>query len=253
MKISICSDALYMGQDYVESMKILSGAGYKDIEFWTWWNKDLDILLELKESHNLNYVAFCTKFVSLVDSSKREEYRKGLIDSIHVAEKLNCKTLISQVGDERADVDRKIQYNSLVAGLKEMAPLLEEADITLAIEPLNTRVDHKGYFLWSSDEAFRIVEQVGSPKVKVLFDIYHQQIMEGDLIRRIRANIDNIGHFHIAGNPGRHEPYGDACELNYLSILKCIDELNYDKYIGCEYFTQSSVIESLNGLKGILD
>jgi len=252
MKLSICSDALFMGQDVVESMKTLGLASYRDIEFWTWWDKDLEALLELKESHQLNYVAFCTRFVSLVDPSKREEYRQGLVESIQAAKKLGCKTLISQVGDELVGVERKIQVDSLVTGLKEMVPLLEEADITLVIEPLNTRVDHKGYFLWSSDEAFGIIEEVGSPKVKVLFDIYHQQIMEGDLICRIGSNIDKIGHFHIAGNPGRHEPYGKECELNYSGILRSIDQLNYDGYFGCEYFPQVPVLESLNGLKDIV-
>jgi hydroxypyruvate isomerase len=252
MKLSICSDALFMGQDYIESMKVLGSAGYKDIEFWTWWDKDIDVLAALKKSHGLNYTAFCTKFISLVDSSKRAEYRQGLVDSIAVAKKLDCNTLISQVGDELTDITRQAQYDSLVTGLREMAPLLEGADITLVIEPLNTRVDHEGYYLWSSKEAFRIIEEVDSPKIKVLFDIYHQQIMEGDLTRSIRANIDKIGHFHIAGNPGRHEPYGEVCELNYQSLIKSISELNYDKYIGCEYFPQLPVMESLKILCEVL-
>ena len=113
-------------------------------------------------------------------------------------------------------------------------PLLEREGITLLVEPLNTLVNHPGYFLASSEEAFDIVKQVGSQYVKVLFDIYHQQITEGHLIANIRENITWIGHFHAAGNPGRHELSNG--ELNYEQIFKAIDETGFTGYIGLEYF-----------------
>jgi len=249
MKISVCSDALYFEKDYGQAMQELANAGFRDIEFWTWWDKDLSLLKKLKEECKINFVTICTKLISLVDPGKRGEYKQGLIESIAAAKEIGCGILISQVGDELVGVDRDIQHNSLIDGLKEMAPLLEEANITLVIEPLNTRVDHIGYYMWDSEEAFEIVKKVGSANIKVLFDIYHQQIMQGDLIRRIEANIESIGHFHAAGNPGRAELFKG--ELNYAQIARAIDAAGYTGHIGLEYFTQNDVLESLEKCRSI--
>ena len=247
MKISVCSDALFMGKDYGQAMKELANAGFRDIEFWTWWDKDLSLLKSLKKEHDINFITFCTKFSSLTDVSKLSEYKQGLIESIAAAKEIGCKMLISQVGDELIYVDRSIQHYNIVDGLKEMAPLVEKAGILLLIEPLNTRIDHKGYYMWDSDEAFEIVGEVGSANVKVLFDIYHQQIMQGDLLRRIEANINKIAHFHAAGNPGRHEL--EAGELNYRFIIDEIKKAGYKGYFGLEYFP---VNKPEDGLKSIL-
>jgi len=249
MKISVCSDALFEGMDYGQAMKELAGAGFRDIEFWKWWDKDLSLLNKLKEECGITFVAVCTKFISLVDKSKRSEYKQGLIESIAAAKEIGCGILISQVGDELIGVDRSLQHDSLTDGLKEMAPLLEEAGITLVIEPLNTRVDHIGYYMWDSDEAFEIARNVGSANIKVLFDIYHQQIMQGDIIRRIAANIKYIGHFHAAGNPGRGELFNG--ELNYTDISRAIANAGYTGHIGLEYFTKNNVLEGLKRCRDI--
>lgn len=249
MKMSVCSDALYKGKDYAQAMESLATAGFRDIEFWSWWDKDLAVLKNLKEEHSINYVAACTKFVSLVDSGKHDEYKQGLVESIKAAKEIDCCILISQVGNELDGVSRSIQHNNLVSGLKEVAPLLEDAGITLVIEPLNTRVDHIGYFLWDADEAFEIIDQVNSKNIKVLFDIYHQQIMQGDLLRRIEQNIDAIGHFHAAGNPGRGHPLSG--EVNYAEIAGAIDSFGYSGYIGMEYFPQDSILEGLEKCREI--
>ncbi len=116
---------------------------------------------------------------------------------------------------------------TLVDGLRQAAPLLEAANLTLVIEPLNDRIDHPGYYLVRSDEAFEIIDQVGSPSVKVVFDIYHQQISEGQLIANITSNIDKIGHFHAAGNPGRHEL--TRGELHYPSIFAAIQAIKLQR------------------------
>jgi len=243
MKVSVCSDALFEGTDYVMAMTNLAHAGFYDIEFWTWWDKDLAVLNSLREDHAINFVAICTKFISLVDADKRSEYKQGLIESIAAAKDIGCRILISQVGDELFGVERSVQHNNMVEGLKEMAPLLEDADITLVIEPLNTRVDHKGYYMWDADEAFEVVDKVGSPNIKVLFDVYHQQIMQGDLLRRIEPNINKIGHFHSAGNPGRGALF--TGEINYAELTRAIDSYGYQGHFGLEYFTKVDVIEGL--------
>ncbi len=134
----------------------------------------------------------------------------------------------------------------MVACLKTAAPLAEEAGVTLVLEPLNILVDHPGYFLTSSREGFEIVEQVGSPAVKLLYDIYHQQVTEGNLIATITSHIDLIGHFHAADVPGRHEP--GTGEINYANVLAAIDEAGYEGFIGLEYAPTVATAESLQAV-----
>jgi len=247
MRYSICLDALYSGKDFIESMREIKSLGFNAFEFWAWWEeKDIDKINTARLELGLEVAAFCTKFVSLVDKTKRDVYIKGLKETIPVAKKLDCKVIISQVGDELKDITRAAQQLSMIDGLKEAASLLEGGDIILAIEPLNTRVDHEGYFMWQSDEAVDILDRVGSPNVKMLFDIYHQQIMEGDIIRRCLKNLDKIVHFHVAGNPGRHEL--DDGEINYPGIFKALDEAGYSGYIGVEYNPKRDVKEGLRDL-----
>lgn len=234
MKLSVCMDAVYSKHDFAQSVKEVKRIGYDTIEFWAWWNKDLDEVACVVKDADVSVTAFCTKFVSLVDENMRETYIVGLTESIAAAKRLNCSQLISQVGQELEGVPREVQRQSLIDGLKACIPLLEREEITLLIEPLNTLVNHPGYFLASSEEAFEIVKQVGSQHVKVLFDLYHQQITEGHLIANIRENMAWIGHFHAAGNPGRHELSNG--ELNYEQIFKAIDETGFTGHIGLEYF-----------------
>lgn len=222
---------------------MVADAGINAFEFWCWWEKDLTQLATLRDKHGLEIAAFCTKFISLVDPAKRSEYLAGLEESITAARQLNCPTLISQVGNFRPRVPRAGQHASLVAGLREAAPMLEEAGVTLVFEPLNELVDHAGYYLIRSDEAFQIVDEVASPRVKVVFDIYHQQISEGHLIHNITTNIDKIAHFHAAGNPGRHEL--NVGEIHYPSVLEAIRETPYQGYVGLEYWPLKDPAEGL--------
>lgn len=250
MKLSVCVDAVYMGKDIVESIKEVQKEGIDTIEFWTWWDKNVEELEKCQKETGINVAAFCTRFISLVDESKREEYIASLKETIEVAKRLNCKTIISQTGAE-LPIDRAKQHKSLVDGLKECVPYLEESGITLVVEPLNLRVDHAGYYLSSSDEAADIMKEVGSPNVKMLFDIYHQQITEGDLIRRIKEYIPYIGHFHAAGNPGRHELYNS--EIDYKKIFAAIKETRYEGYVGLEYFPEDAPEEGLKFAKQVME
>lgn len=234
MEFSVCVDAVYSGQDLEHSLQSVKRLGYNAFEFWTWWDKDMDRLAEIKDRLGLEVSCFCTKFISLVDSSQRDAYLEALRETIQVAKKLGCTKLITQVGNELKDVSRENQRRSLVDGLKACVPLLSEAGITLLVEPLNLLVDHAGYFLARSDEAFSIIDEVGSEYVKVLFDIYHQQITEGNLINTIRSNAARIGHFHAAGHPGRHEL--SQGEIRYEAVFAAISELGLESAVGLEYF-----------------
>ncbi len=218
MKLSVCVEAIY-GQHMLEGIDDTARAGLPAIEFWGWTDKDIAAIEARTQAQGLTVAAMCTRDFDLTDPDKRKIYLEGIAASAPVAHRLGCPTLISQVGMDTG-APRERQHQSIVEGLREAAPVLEAEGLTLVIEPLNLRVNHPGYYLYSSDEAFEIVEEVASPRIKVLFDIYHQQITEGDVTKRLMSHINWIGHFHAAGNPGRHEL--TLGELNYPYILKTI-------------------------------
>ncbi|GHV45612.1 hydroxypyruvate isomerase [Spirochaetia bacterium] len=246
MKFSVCIDALFKGLDQDAALEKVKAAGFTAYEFWSWWDRDIGDLKKKADALGLSCVTLCTRFISLTDPGRRPAYLEGLKESIAAAKKLGSSMLISQVGGDTGAV-RAFQHRSVAEGLKAAAPLLEEAGVTLVIEPLNIRVDHGGYFLESSDEGFELVEESGSKNIKLLFDIYHQQITEGDIIRRVTANISRIGHLHAAGCPGRHELF--TGELDYRRIFKAIDEAGYSLFTGLEYFPQGDATAGLRELR----
>jgi hydroxypyruvate isomerase len=152
--------------------------------------------------------------------------------NIPIAKKLNCRHLIGLSGNERADCSRDEQMANVIACTKRLAPIAEKNEVLLVLEALNPLVDHKGYFLTRTDQTMTILKEVNSPNVKMLFDIYHQQITEGNVTRNLTENIDRIGHFHVADNPGRKQP--GTGELNYKNIFKAIAATNYKEFVALE-------------------
>jgi hydroxypyruvate isomerase len=243
---SVCIDAVLENMPVADAIELISNCGFNSFEFWAWWEKDIAQLVAVRDRFDMTIAACCTKFISLTDPGLRNEYLVGLKESIAAAKQLDCRTLISQVGDFRPGVNRNEQHQSIVDGLKQAAPLLEAAGVTLVIEPLNEKVNHPGYYLIRSDEAFEIIDEVGSPAVKVVFDIYHQQISEGNLIPNIVATIDKIGHFHAAGQPGRNEL--TLGEINYPYIFAAIADAGFCGHVGLEYWP---TLDAAEGLKEV--
>ena len=251
MFYSACVPALFGGKTAREALAAASGAGLKHYEFWGWNEEQIESFAAAQVEFGMTPVAMCTTFHELTDPNGREKYVEGIKKTISVCKKLGCKNIISQVGPERTDISRQAQHESIVAGLKVAAPYVEEAGLTLVFEPLNIRVDHVGYYLWSEAEAFQIQEEVGSPNVKVLLDLYHQAVMDDLDIEMIVANLDKIGHFHMAGHPGRHEPLID-CKVDYAAVLGAIRKAGYTEAVGLEYFPVYPVEEGLKTLMGQL-
>ncbi|MFN8592208.1 MAG: TIM barrel protein [Thermomicrobiales bacterium] len=125
-----------------------------------------------------------------------------------------------------------------VTGLARVARAAEEAQVTLALELLNSRVDHPDYQCDRTSWGMQVIDQVNSPRVKLLYDVYHMQIMEGDIIRTIDAHHDAFAHYHVAGNPGRHEP-DDTQELNLPPIYRAIAATGYSGFVGQEFIPAS--------------
>ncbi|SMG33563.1 TIM barrel protein [Paenibacillus aquistagni] len=232
INISLCIGA-YPGKDALYHLEKIKEHGFHGLEYYSWWQLgDLRAFAKEQERIGVGLIGTCTKHFNLVDPNERELYLTGLQETIEACHVLNIPSIISQTGNDRAGVPREVQRQAMIETLKQCAPLLEKAGVVLELEPLNGLVDHQGHFLQRSDEAASIIDEVGSPCVKIVFDVYHQQITEGNVIRNLRSYIDRIHHFHIADNPGRTEP--GTGELNYVNILKAIKDTGYDGYIGLE-------------------
>ena len=234
MKYSICLDSIFNETAFIQAMKAVKNAGFNTIEFWSWWDKDITEIKNIKDHLDLNIHTFCTPLISLVNPDNRNLYLDKLKESIETAEQLDCSMLISQVGNEMIGMSKKEQIYNIIKGLDVCSPYLKASGITLVFEPLNTLVDHPGYFLTSSEDAFQITKSVNSPYVKVLFDIYHQLVTGEYPIKQIIPNIDMIGHFHAAGYPGRNEL--DSGLYNYTDLFNAIDNTTYSGFMGIEYF-----------------
>ena len=142
--------------------------------------------------------------------------------------------LIAMFGNRVPGIDEPAAIANCVAGLAKIAPLAEKHGVTVCVELLNSKVDHPGYQGDHTAFGVAVMRGVNSPRVKLLYDIYHMQIMEGDVIRTIRDNISWIGHFHTGGVPGRHE-INDSQELNYHAIAAAIADVNFQGYVAHEF------------------
>jgi hydroxypyruvate isomerase len=246
MKFSVCIESLFRGLDGVSALDQVKACGYTAFEFWGWQNKDMDGIAKKAASLGLTCAGFCTKNFFLNDPSRRGEFLEGLKESVAAAQKLGAKFLITQSGEDTG-ARRDFQHRAIVESLKEADKILKGSGVALLLEPLNRKVDHKGTYLESSDEGIEILDEAGSENVKLLFDIYHQQISEGDVIRRACANINKIAHIHAAGNPGRNEL--DKGELDFNRVFKALENAGYKGYGGLEYFP---VEDPAAGLKKFL-
>lgn len=246
MKYSACLDLLYFRQPmdvFLDGMQVAKDAGMDGIEFWSWWDKDINAIAAKKDALGLEISTFLTKPVSLGEPGKQDEFLEELEKSIAVAKRLDCPSLIAQAGYVQPFLPQSAFRRNMLDTLRTAAPILENAGITLVVEPLNTKVDHGGYFLSTSEDSFGLVERVGSPNVKILFDIYHQQITEGNVLSNIRDNLESIGHMHAAANPGRGEITGG--ELDYRSIFSAVTAMGYQGWMGLEYRPTRDVSEGL--------
>jgi hydroxypyruvate isomerase len=211
----------------------VKAAGLDAFEFWGWRGRDMERLARIREELGLEVAGFaCDTGGPLVAPGSAGRFVPALKESLAAAKRLGCREIIAAVGNELKDIPRARQHENCVEAFRAAAPLCEDAGVTLTIETLNVLVDHKGYYLATSEEGFRMVDEVGSPRVRLLFDIYHQQITEGNLIANITGNIAKIGHFHVADVPGRHQP--GTGEINYLNVFRAIAAKGFTGFLGLE-------------------
>ena len=177
------------------------------------------------------------------DLKNHAEIEPKMREAIKAAAEAGAPNVIVLAGDREGISDEQGLENCAVF-LNKIKAQAEDANVTLCMELLNSKVNHPGYMCDRTAWGVKLCKAVNSPRFKLLYDIYHMQIMEGDIIRTIRENIQYIGHFHTAGNPGRHE-FDETQELNYPAICKAIADLGYQGYIAHEYTPTKDALGTL--------
>lgn len=250
MKLSVCIESVFAGIAPEEAIKRTAAAGYEAIEFWTWKNKDLKRMTEALKQHSIKIAAFCTSSFNLTDPNLRGEYLEELALSIDIAELLGCRCLITQSGPEQPGIPFHEQMKYLHQGLESCKPLLDQSDVTLLVEPLNRQIDHPDTLLSQTQDGLNLVHELNHPQIRLLFDIYHQQITNGNLLDTILPNLELIAHFHAASVPGRHEPV--LGEVHYEHIVNALAKTGYQGYLGLEYWPVADPDDSLRQCLNLL-
>jgi hydroxypyruvate isomerase len=179
------------------------------------------------------------------------EFRDSIDTTIHYATVTGCRTVHLMAGKIPPDADRIAWAATLVGNIRLAADALAPLGITIVLEPINTRIDIPSYYYDRTDAVIDVMDAAGRDGVKLLYDVYHMQIMEGDLARTIERLLPRIGHVQIADNPGRHEP--GTGEINYPWLLSRLDALGYGGWVGCEYKPAGETIDGLGWAKAFLD
>lgn len=177
-------------------------------------------------------------------TENHERLEKDMQTNIAKAAAAKLPNVITFSGNRRGMSDEEGKANC-IAGLNKVKKYAEDAGVTICLELLNSKIDHKDYMCDHTAWGVEVVKAVGSPRVKLLYDIYHMQIMEGDVIRTIRDNIQYIGHFHSGGVPGRHEIDDDSQELHWRTVATAIADLKFEGYFAHEFVPARDPLVSL--------
>jgi len=242
IKQSLCYPILDLdGMSLDELFESAAGIGFQAVELW---------------NREDNFDQVVAGHASLSDGlnkrSNHDRIERELKTSIDIAAAHGIPGLVCLSGNRQPHQSELEAIDAVADGLGRVAEYAERKGVNLNLELLNSKVDHPGYQCDHTAWGLAVVEKVGNPNVKLLYDIYHMQIMEGDVIRTIRENIKWIGHFHTAGNPGRNE-MDDTQELNYAGIAKAIAATGYDLYVGHELKPRGDLVKALRETFALCD
>ncbi|MDE2988725.1 MAG: TIM barrel protein [Chloroflexota bacterium] len=232
-----------------ERFGLASAVGFRAVEIQAPYSESAERLAECIADADLQVALINMPVAVGAIPGEEQVFRDGLAKALSYAEALECGRIHCLAG--RTD-DAKAE-TTFIDNVRWAADEAAARGVHLMLEPLNT-VDNPGYFLTGSEQARRIIERVGRENVRLQYDIYHMQIMEGRLADSIAAHFDLIGHIQISGVPGRNEP-DDQQEINYPFLLSKVDELGYDGWVGCEYRPRAGTLSGLSWARpyGITD
>lgn len=238
---------------FEERLEIAAKAGLQSVELvrehTAWSDADIARIRKLTRSLRLGIDAISSTPnwnsmpVSMVDPAQRPNLLKEVEAQLRMARKLEVPMALLMSGNRLADKPADEQWKSLVEGAKRCGDLAAKAGVTLIVEPLNTKVNHKGYFLDNCVDGLRLMKEVDHPHVRLLFDLYHEQVQVGDVTRSLQAAMPYVKVFHVADNPGRNDP--GTGEMNFDFIYKSIQKAGYQGYITMEYLPLADPVKSL--------
>jgi hydroxypyruvate isomerase len=246
VKFGVCVEMVFNDTPFLKRLEKVKEAGLSAFEFWGWMEKDIEAIDKRRRELDLQVTSFVAQPqpASLTVKDVSVELQRAVSTTLNVAQKLECDTIIAPVGLGKgsSELSREEQLRKAEANLRAVAPMLEDADVTMIIEPVNP-VDHKGCFLTRCEEGAQLIRAIKSPNIKLLYDFYHQQISEGNLINNARRYFDLIGFFHVGDVPGRHEP--GTGEINYQNIFKFLDSEGYKKHVSLEFVPTIDPVEAV--------
>jgi hydroxypyruvate isomerase len=235
-KFAVNVEMWFKNIPFLDRLRQSAALGFPAVEFWPWDNKDLGAVAKLSKELNLAIAQFTAWGFrpGLNDPANHKKFVKAITDGCKVAKQLDCKLMTVVGGDDIPGMTQEQMHANIIAGLKPVMPIVEDNEITLILEPMNIRVDHKGHCLYGSAPTIRICEAVGSPNMQINWDLYHMQISEGDLCGHLREGFKakRVGYLQVADNPGRNEP--GTGEVHYNRVLKEAYDLGYRGYVGLE-------------------
>jgi hydroxypyruvate isomerase len=244
LTVSFCLEMLYTELPFLSRLAAAGSQGVRNIEFWDYRDKELVALQRAVDRHRMNICVFSgNRLHGMLDPRERAAFLAEVEATAKIANTLGVPRLMLLVQPLRADgsavppardLAQAALFPALVECCSAVADLAEAADIEFVIEPLNSEIDHPGYFLNNAQAAFACIEQVNHPRIKLLYDIYHMSAMGERVLHDLESHLDLIGHLHAADLPGRHEP--GSGRIDYPAIFSLLRALHYDRTVGFEFW-----------------
>jgi hydroxypyruvate isomerase len=233
-KFAVNVEAWWTKLPFLERLEKTAELGFPAVEFWPWENKDIPAVAKACERLKIEVAQFTAWGFKpgLNDPKNHDDFVKKIEKSCTVAQQLNCKMMTVVGGDDVKGMTQEQMHQNIIEGLKRAAPIAEKHKVMLILEPMNIRVDHKGHCLYGSEKTVKICRAVGSPFVKINWDLYHMHISEGDLCGHLKEGFDQLGYVQIADHPGRKEP--GTGEIYYPRVFRQLKELGYKGLVGLE-------------------
>jgi len=239
---------------FLDRFELASRSGFKYVEYLFPYEWSADELAKKLNQFDLQQVLFNLPAGDWANGERgiaclpdrKEEFKEGLALAIEYAEVLQVSQVNCLSGLRPNEETDEVLWETLIENISYAASRLQDHNICLMIEPINSKVDMPGFFIDTFEKAKLLLNAVNSTNIKIQFDIYHMQIMQGDILHTIASNLKDIGHIQFADCPGRHEP--GSGELNFDNIFHALDKMKFDGFVSAEYIPQHDSISSLHWL-----
>jgi len=246
---------LFNEVEFLKKFTLAKENGFEGVEYLFPYDFDKDDIKSELEKNSLKQILFdfpAGDFASgdrgiAIFPDRKSEFQEGVHKALEYANHLNCERLTVLVGIDNGKFKKSQLHDTLIENLNYASDVLKNTNIMILVEALNT-IDAPNYFVSNTEHSRKIIDEINLDSVKVQYDIYHMQIMEGDIIRTFDNNKDKIGHIQIADNPGRNEP--GSGEINYENVFKHLAK-NYNGWIGCEYAPLGDTVKGLSWIHNI--